>query len=216
MQLLLVVGYLRLRRFSLVKYFRWQKIPGKIYPPLVLLSVGATILLDALDRLIGLFIIPPIDLLSELKLMLASGSPVVVLVVFVVVGIAAPFVEESVFRGFIQRTLEKRLNITMAVLWTSLLFTLIHMQPWWFIQLLLMAFFIGYLAWRWDSILPSMCIHAANNLWSLVVIGGFIPGLERYYLWHGQVHPIWLITGFLLFVKGFRRIESQAVKIDDA
>lgn len=57
----------------------------------------------------------------------ANGVWLVVLVVVVVVG--APFVEELVYRGFIQTALASRIDDLVALVVTAAWFTLIHLAP---------------------------------------------------------------------------------------
>ncbi len=124
-------------------------------------------------------------------------------------GLAAPIAEESLFRGVIQQTLEARTDVTRGVLLTSLIFASLHLQYWWLIQLLLMAVILGYLAWRWDSIIPAVMIHAANNLWSFWITLLPEEELSRFYLWKGQLHPALWAAGIALVAGGLFWSEQQ-------
>jgi membrane protease YdiL (CAAX protease family) len=57
----------------------------------------------------------------------ATGGWVVVLFLVVVVG--APIVEEIVYRGFLQQGLERSVNPKIALVVTAVVFAAIHLQP---------------------------------------------------------------------------------------
>ena len=74
---------------------------------------------------------------------------------FLAVVIVAPIGEEIVFRGFLQRFLEKYWkDITRAVLVTSLFFAMIHFNPFWTIQIYLLGVILGFVAWKTKSVIP--------------------------------------------------------------
>jgi len=98
--------------------------------------------------------------------------------------------------------------VTKAVLTGALIFALIHIQPWWLIQQLILAVFLGYLSWRWNSIVPAVLIHATNNAWSLRNIAGLDNGIFSYYLWGDHVNPIFLIISLLFFAYSFLATEK--------
>ncbi len=212
-----VVAYLKLRNLGIRTQLCWLPPPRETLKHLLVMAIGAMVLLDELDRLIGLVIALPDDQAARMKEALTGASLGEGVLIMLGVGVCGAVVEESVFRGFIQQFFLKRVNATKAVLWTSLLFTVMHLKPWWFIQLIVLSCFLGYLAWRWNSILPAAAVHAANNIWSLLLMGGYLPELENHYLWNGQVHPVWIMTAVLLFWYGFwksnRYIERNRKKV---
>ncbi|MFA7710169.1 MAG: CPBP family intramembrane glutamic endopeptidase, partial [Candidatus Neomarinimicrobiota bacterium] len=73
---------------------------------------------------------------------------------------------------------------------------------WWIIQIYLMGLFMGYLAWRTNSIWPSFILHAINNGWS--VWWGHRPELAGFYEWHGHVHPAIIVASLACFYFGMR------------
>jgi len=93
--------------------------------------------------------------------------------------IFAALSEEMVFRGFLQVTLERRGDVTRAVLMSSLAWTMIHLNPWWAVQIFIMGVIIGFLAWRTGSIIPGIIVHAINNFISMLYLN-FKPELEWY------------------------------------
>ena len=92
---------------------------------------------------------------------------------------------------------------------SSLVFSIIHLQPWWMVQQLILAVFLGFLSWRWNSIIPAVIIHAANNMWAIRNITGLGDDAFRYYLWGEHVNPILLVIALVIFWYSFRKTERQ-------
>ncbi|MCF7811936.1 CPBP family intramembrane metalloprotease, partial [bacterium] len=135
-------------------------------------------------------------------------SAIDTLLIILGVVVIAPITEESLFRGFIQQIFEFRLDITKAVLISSAAFALIHLQPWWVIQQMILAVFIGYLAWKWNSIIPAVFIHAANNLWALRHLLNLGYGEAGCYDWNEHVHPLILTIAVVILFASFNFSEA--------
>jgi membrane protease YdiL (CAAX protease family) len=91
-----------------------------------------------------------------------SGLELVLLVAGL--GLAAPVCEEFFFRGMLQRGLMKRVEPSMAIVLTALVFSAFHLDPVGFLARFELGVVFGLLAWRSGSIWPGVAAHAANNL----------------------------------------------------
>ena len=78
--------------------------------------------------------------------------------------IAAPILEELIFRGIILDGLLKKYSPTKSILISSLIFGLIHLDRFQFVTALLMGIFIGWVYYRSRSLTLSIIIHALANL----------------------------------------------------
>ncbi len=76
--------------------------------------------------------------------------------------IAAPLCEELMFRGYLLRAYEQR-GRRVALVASALLFAFFHLRLRGLPALLPIAFTLGYLTLRSDSIVPAILAHAANN-----------------------------------------------------
>ena len=118
--------------------------------------------------------------------------------------VLAPVVEEAVFRGFFQGQLEIGYrDATKAVLFSSLLFMLLHFNPWWGMQIYIFGMVLGYLAWRTGSIWPSVTVHGVNNGLALMIANAD-AGSPEWYLTGKHVAPGWLLVAAFLVYGGFR------------
>ncbi|HEX9235556.1 MAG TPA: CPBP family intramembrane glutamic endopeptidase, partial [Actinomycetota bacterium] len=88
----------------------------------------------------------------------------------VVVVLAAPLGEETLFRGFLYRGLRRRFSVWPAALISAALFALVHVSP----VLVLALFPVGIglaLIFEWrQSLLASMAAHATFNLVGIIFI----------------------------------------------
>ncbi len=165
-------------------------------------SVGLIILSDEFDRVIQVFIPSP-NYIIDLNSLLQPESILGYILLIIAVAIIAPIGEELLFRGFLQQFLEKNWkDITRAILITSLFFSIIHMNPYWFIQIYVLGVMLGFLSWKTNSIFPPLILHALNN--GTALLFSFID-IEKnsLYLWNNHVAPWVLLLAIALVYTGF-------------
>ena len=89
---------------------------------------------------------------------------------FLTTTIAAPLVEEFVFRGMVYRYLRGRTGIPWAMVISAALFSALHFIP----KLIPPLFFLGlalaYVSQRYNSILPAMVMHCVVNLTAVTLL----------------------------------------------
>jgi membrane protease YdiL (CAAX protease family) len=116
------------------------------------------------------------------------------------------------FRGFLQGALERTIDVTRAVLLSSLFFGLVHFNPWWFVEILILGVLFGVLAWKTGSVFPCAVAHGVNNAISLA-FANTDPSQFSWYLSGDHVKPAWVLVGLVLVVGGFvllyRATETQ-------
>ena len=199
--------FLTARKESLVDRLRLQRLSLPIVLATLVLSLGIIIAVDEFDRIASLLFTPP-EYLDQLGYMLKFDS--FNMAIFLIFGIVilAPLGEELLFRGFLQQFLEEHWqDITRAVLVTSLFFAVIHLNPFWLIQIYLLGVLLGYLAWRTGSIWASFILHAANNLMALLFTN-YNESLDGFYTWNGHVAPWILLLGIGCIYFGFNWLNS--------
>ena len=92
------------------------------------------------------------------------------IVLFVVVVVGAPLVEELVYRGFIQGGLQARLGSTWALIITAAWFTVVHLEPIEFPGLFAFALVLGFCYRRTQRVGLSMVTHLAFNATGLLLV----------------------------------------------
>ncbi len=83
--------------------------------------------------------------------------------VFIIVAVVPAICEETMFRGFIQRSFEFKMKPYMAAMVTAIFFALYHFNPYAVVPLFVLGFYFGFAAYTSDSIMVPMSLHFFNN-----------------------------------------------------
>lgn len=85
--------------------------------------------------------------------------------------VMAPLFEEIVFRGIIQKGLiTKGVMPFKAILFSSLIFGIVHGNPWQFVGAVMLGCVLGLVYYKTKSLLLPIILHAFNNLCSALLI----------------------------------------------
>jgi membrane protease YdiL (CAAX protease family) len=97
-----------------------------------------------------------------------TDDPVIMLITAVVM---APIFEEIIFRGIMQKGLiNKGIEPWKAILFSSVVFGLVHANPWQFVGAVLLGCVLGLVYYKTKSLLLPMLLHAFNNLCSSILM----------------------------------------------
>jgi len=199
---------LRKSKVSILKTVRLNPISKYSLINSFLISFGIVFISDEIDRLIGI-IIPPPEILNNINSTMSIDNPIALLLIFISAVPIASFAEEVMFRGYLQQILEKEWkNVTRAVLMSSLFFAIVHLIPFWLIQIYLLGLIMGYLSWKTNSIYPSMVLHAVNNTMAFLS-ANWKSFFDGWYVINGHVSPTVLIISFLLVYFGFKNLNKS-------
>ena len=207
-----LLWFLKSKQEPILKRLRLNSISYDTLIQTIMLSLGVIILSDELDRIIQSFFPAP-EYIVDLNGLLRPETFLGFILLFIAVAIIAPIGEELLFRGFFQQVLEKHWkDVTRAILMTALLFSMIHMNPYWFAQIYILGVILGFIAWKTQSVLPALILHGMNN--TMAMLFAFV-NLEKnnLYIWNGHVAP-WIIL-FAIYAsyygfKGINRIGSNS------
>jgi uncharacterized protein len=203
--LLIPLIYVKIRKYDAGSLFRFRPVPAGVIVLSILIGVSLGVLGDELDRLIQIILPVPQWFIDQLQFMRAETVSDWTLLVTGVVILAA-FAEELLFRGFVQVSLEKKGDPTRAVLLTSLTWTMIHLNPFWAVQIFIIGVVIGFLAWRTNSVLPGIIVHGINNLLSLILYNS--DNRLEWYLMGQHVSVILLIPAAFILVWSIQQLTS--------
>lgn len=212
---LLLPAYVFLRRkgYDVRATLRFNPISMRLAVLSFLLGLSVTVLAMELNIIVEMFLSFPEHLENLMKETLIAQNWHDWVILLLASVLLAGFFEEMLFRGFVQNALEQKHPPLFAVLSTAVLFSFVHLMPWWFIQLIFIAMFLGVLAWRSESIIPSAIIHAQNNLISILLINFGEDKLGPWFNWNGHIHPIILLSALAILAVGlhffFRFCEEE-------
>jgi len=78
--------------------------------------------------------------------------------------IAAPILEELIFRGIILDGLLKKYSPIKSILISSALFGIVHLNPWQFVTAMAIGILSGWVYYKTHNLLLCIIIHLVNNL----------------------------------------------------
>ncbi|NIR46376.1 MAG: CPBP family intramembrane metalloprotease [Gemmatimonadetes bacterium] len=149
---------------------RLRPVPRSIYVlaavlglVLLLVNIGASLLLGPPTR--------------DIEFVISAEGTAERILLAVSIGLLAPLIEEMLFRGLLQGTLERRVRPWTAIGFTAVAFGALH-GPQGAVLFFVWSLPVGWVTWRLDSIRPAVVIHAINNgigLLGLLVTGAAEP-----------------------------------------
>ena len=84
--------------------------------------------------------------------------------------VLAPLLEEFLFRGVILTGLMRRMDTWWAILWSSVLFGIAHLNPWQALPAFVMGCLFGWIYVRTRSYWTVVAMHSLNNTLTIMVV----------------------------------------------
>lgn len=147
---------------------------GRFHPVLFFVLTGIAML--ALGFALGALMefIPTPEWFKQLIENMVGGN---IYVSLFTVGICAALFEEFVFRGIIERGLLANGSPIKAILWSAVLFALVHMNPWQAIPAFVFGIFMGWVYYRTHCLWATIFLHFVNNT-SATILPYLYPELD--------------------------------------
>lgn len=117
------------------------------------------------------FLFPDIEMQAGMKEMLDAIPKTLPnqILIFVTVAIAAPVVEEVVFRGMLQRSMTQYMPPWAAIILSAFIFAIIHMQPEAIGALMALGIAFGVIYHVTKSLKATILLHLVNNAAALIL-----------------------------------------------
>ena len=97
-------------------------------------------------------------------------SPVALILLVLAVGVGAPVVEELFYRGVLQGALVEKFGPVVGITLASIVFGAVHMSLIEFAPLAIAGAGFGFLAWKFDRLLPAIVAHMSFNMFTLTIL----------------------------------------------
>jgi membrane protease YdiL (CAAX protease family) len=141
--------------------------------------------------------------------LLLGGEPIDRWVMGVAVVGSAPLFEELIFRGYLWHLWDRAGGPRVALLATTALFALYHLDPLHIVALLPVAVLIGWFRWMSGSLWPALAAHFGNNAVSAAVVLTQPAALaEGPPLWLGLAGALWSVVCCVVAARWARAPES--------
>ncbi len=181
---------------------RIKKVDRWIFTQIILMSILFVVIIDQITTLI-----PTPEWFIELMNEQVSND----LYSFLTIVIIAPIFEEIIFRGIILDGFLKKFSANKSILLSSLLFAIIHLNPWQGIGAFIAGLFLGWIYFKTQSIIPCIAIHLTNNLISFIATiyissdSFIISTLTQ----NNMISTIIFILSALLLFIGMKELDKQ-------
>lgn len=200
--------YLRHYDYDIRAIFRLNLVCNRIIALSVALGLASFFLANEIDRLFAIVLPLPEEYKTRMySALIAQGWLDWILAMLAVVVLPSIF-EEMVLRGFVQNTFEQYHKVLPAIAITAAIFAAMHGLLSQIVQIFLLGIFLGWLAWKSESIIPAAIVHAINNLLSLLLVN--IKTAPSWLIWpgnaagSGHVNPFFLLAAGAVIYFGFR------------
>ncbi|WP_317167194.1 CPBP family intramembrane glutamic endopeptidase [Blattabacterium cuenoti] len=111
----------------------------------------------------------------------------------------APICEEVFFRGVILNgMLRNKIHPINAILFSSFLFGLTHMNPWQFVGGLFIGNFIGFVYYVTYSIIDCILLHMFNNVFAILTMFFFMK--NKKFIIQNRDQNYWILFSFSVFI----------------
>ena len=156
----------------------WRQLGFRPFPPWAHLLAGAVILIAFVINVfyalaiwtLGLERFRPLGARELLPLFGEGGWALAI--GLMLAGVIAPLAEEMFFRGFVFMGLLRPLGFNGALIMSSLLFAVVHLQIMTVLPIFALGCLLGWLYYRSGSLWPSILVHATYN--SIALLAAFL------------------------------------------
>jgi membrane protease YdiL (CAAX protease family) len=135
---------------------------------------------------------------------------------FIFVVIVGPVTEELFIRGLVLRGYLQRYGINRAILYSAIIFGIIHVQPAQVIQGIILGYILGWTFVLTKSLIPCILIHAFSNLMSylgfFILMRGHVDTKESASLEDFIISIILIIVGIIVSIISFRHLRQTYQK----
>ncbi|MCI0694900.1 CPBP family intramembrane metalloprotease [candidate division KSB1 bacterium] len=202
--------YLRRHDYDVRVIFRLNLVSNRIVALSVALGLASFLLANEIDRLIAVVLPLPEDYKERMYAALIAQNWLDWILAILAVVVLPGIFEEMVLRGFVQNTFEQYHKVLPAIAITAAIFAAMHGLLSQIVQIFLLGVFLGWLAWKSESIIPAAIVHAINNLLSLLLVN--IKTAPSWLIWQGNasasgdghVNPYFLLAAGGVIYFGFR------------
>ena len=98
-----------------------------------------------------------------------ESSSIDIAFLFLSVAIVTPIAEELFFRGYLLDAINRKHGDWTAIIWSSILFGLVHIDPFTIGSAFIGGIIYGWLRMRTGSLLPSIACHMVWNMLALIL-----------------------------------------------
>ena len=139
------------------------------YVFVIILSVA---IISAIWYIFGLSSFPITETTTHtfIKSSFGTKNALSMAMIIAILGIFSPVVEELYFRGYMYSAFKNRMSIKLAVVVSSFVFAILHIDVVFFPYYLIVGVVAAYIFEKRQSLIPSITLHSLNNFVAIIVL----------------------------------------------
>lgn len=194
--------------------FKFNNVSFDLWIVVIIFTIGLVLILTEIDNIFNYFLPMPEFLKGTFETIMVKQIFVISIILIVIV---PAFTEEMFFRGILLTGFNENYSERKSIIISSLLFGIIHLNPWQFLPAFIIGLFSAWIFVRTKSIWLSIYIHLFNNLSAVILLKyrDILPikGLNSYSSPEKEFMPIWLdVIGIIFFVVGIILLRDRIKK----
>jgi len=198
-------------KHELRRIFTWRNISLSFFSGIMIMFLGARILYSKLCQIIPLLIPLPDGFWASWY-----GTPNNFLFIIITFCIFPGLSEELFFRGLVLRRFYSRYSPLKALILSSIIFGIIHVNPWQAITTTFMGFLLGWFYLRYKSIWLCIFLHALSNFFAFFRIFPVVEYYNSTFYTYIIMQPLWVdLIGLILFAFGLAIVLLLSKKTTD-
>jgi membrane protease YdiL (CAAX protease family) len=214
--IIILIGYKKTGK-SFNDVFFINKVSLNYWIATIVFMFGFVFLSSELDNVLEHFLPMPSFLVDTFDSIMVEQLFIFSIILIVII---PTITEEMLFRGIIISGFKDNYSEKKTIIVSSLLFGLIHLNPWQFISAFIVGLFSAWLCLRTKSILLCLYIHFFNNLLGLIAMkfSDIMPirGFNTAYAGEPVFQPLWfdaiglivMALGILLILRCMKRTQT--------
>jgi len=214
--LVIFLGYKKSHK-NFNEIFMFNKVSFKYWVSIIVFMLGFIIVSSELDNILYYFLPMPAFFQDMFALMLVNKY---IIVSILLVGIIPAFVEEMLFRGIILNGFRRNYSLKKAVILSSVLFGIIHLNPWQFVTAFIIGIISAWICIKTESIILCIYIHLFNNLVyvfaikfnDIIPVKGFNTAFSEQTfqpLWFDIIGILFTAAGIVLFLNNIKKTRNN-------
>jgi len=196
------------KKYAIQKLFKIKPVSQEIVIFSIIIGLSLIAITDEIQRIVDL-IVPMPESMKEILKASKDIQGVELALIFIANVFIVPLADEGLFRGFLQGSLENKGDPVRAVILSSVTWTLVQISPYLAIPFFILGIFLGYLAWKTGSIVPSIIIQSLIGLLSIFLLNSSLnESLDSWYLMGDHVSPFVLVAAVAGLYYSIKMIEG--------
>ena len=114
------------------------------------------------------------------------------------IGLVPSICEEIMYRGYVQRSLEKSWGIWTAIILSGLIFGAYHLQITRILPLAALGILFAYITYVSNSLIPAMAAHLTNNGGQVILSTIYPEILDQELSTDTDLPWVWILFGVVL------------------